>query len=529
MAILIELVIILISTLALLMAISHYRSHKSRDRCDAPEAEGGWPIFGHLLLFSSKDLMHKKLGSMADKYGPIFTIRIGSHREIVVSSWEVAKECFTVHDKAFADRPLITAARLMGYNGAMFSISPYGEYWRQVRKIVMIELLSNRRLDSLKHTQALEVETAIKDLVKVWIDKGRPRSGVLVEMKSWLGDLMVNITLKMVGGKSYRGLTTDNNTEARRCKRSIGRFFDLFMVFLLSDAVPALGWLDLGGHERSMKETAKELDIILQGWLEEHRRKRLSRPEGGREPDFMDLLLNVIEGANFSDFDADTVIKATCLKMIIAGTNTITTALMWALLPLVNNRRALKKAQQELDTYVGKSIPMEESNVKKSTYLQAIVKETLRLYTPVPIALRSCTEECTFSAGFRIPTGTRLPLPFNIAKIQRDERVWSNPNEFQPERFLMTHENVDMRGQNFELIPFSTGRRSCAGTSLALHMLHLVLASLLQSFEISTVSDEAVDMMESPALSNMKTTPLEIIIILRLDQKVYERDELENL
>ncbi|XP_010026399.2 cytochrome P450 82C3-like [Eucalyptus grandis] len=208
---------------------------------------------------------------------------------------------------------------------------------------------------------------------------------------------------------------------------------------------------------------------------------------------------------------------------------------MWALLPLVNDRRALKKAQQELDTYVGKSRPMEESNVKKSTYLQAIVKETLRLYPPVPIALRSCTEECTFSAGFRIPTaiilGRRLGtrLPFNIAKIQRDERVCSNPNEFQPERFLMTHENVDMRGQNFELIPFSTGRRSCAGTSLALHMVHLVLASLLQSLEISTVSDEAVDMMESPALSNMKTTPLEIIIILRLDQTVYERDELENL
>ncbi|KAF7852275.1 hypothetical protein BT93_L4569 [Corymbia citriodora subsp. variegata] len=524
MGILIELLIILISTLALLMAISLYRSHKSKDRRDLPEAGGGWPILGHLPLFGSKDLMHKKLGSMADKYGPIFTIRLGSHRTIIVSSSEVAKEFSTIHDKAFTDRPSITTVRLMGYNGAMFGFGPYGEYWREMRKIVTIELLSNHQLDSLKHIRVLEVEMAIKELFRAWIRQGKPRSGVLVEMKSWLGDLMLNVSLKMVGGKSYADC---NDTEAKRCKRSIRGFFDQFRIFMPSDLIPALGWLDLGGYERSMKETAKELDVLAQGWLDEHRRKRLSRPRGDRGQDFMDLMLNVIEGVKVSDFDADTVIKATCLNMIIGGTDTITAALTWALSLLVNDRRALKKAQQELDTHVGRSRPVEESDVKKLPYLQAIVKEAMRLYPPVPIALRSSMEECTFSTGFHIPAGTRLL--FNIAKIQRDERVWPNPDEFQPERFLTTHENVDMRGQNFELIPFGTGRRSCAGTTLGLHMVHLVLASLLQSFEISTVSDEAVDMTESPGLSNMKATPLEVMLIPRLDQKVYERDEQENL
>ncbi|KAI6695294.1 hypothetical protein NL676_023004 [Syzygium grande] len=187
--------------------------------------------------------------------------------------------------------------------------------------------------------------------------------------------------------------------------------------------------------------------------------------------------------------------------------------------------RVLKKAQQELDTHVGKSRHVEESDVKNLTYLQAIVKETLRLYPPAPIVgLRSTMEDCTFSGGFRIPAGTRLL--FNYWKIQRDERVWSNPEEFEPERFLTTHANVDVRGQNFELIPFGAGRRSCAGTSLALHTVHLTLASLLQSFEINTVSDEPVDMTEGPGLTNLKTTPLEVLLIPRLDQKVYERDEI---
>ncbi|XP_030529451.2 cytochrome P450 CYP82D47-like [Rhodamnia argentea] len=528
MPILIELLIILISTLALLTAISLYRSHKNRDHRNAPEAEGGWPIFGHLPLFSSKDLMHEKLGSMADKYGPIFAIRLGCHRAIVVSSWEVAKECLTVHDKAFADRPLITATRLMGYNGAMFGFGPHGEYWREMRKIAMIELLSNNRVDSLKHIRALEVEMAIKDLFKSWIEKGRPRSGVLVEMKSWLADLMLNISVKMVGGKRYCGSNMDcDAAEANRCKRSIRRFFDLFGVLVLSDSIPALGWLDLGGYERSMKETAKELDVLVQGWLEEHRRKRLFRPGGDREQDFMDLMLNVMEEAKFSDFDADTVIKATCLNMIIGGTETLTVALTWALSLLMNNRRTLKKAQQELDAHVGKSRPVEESDVKNLTYLQAIVKETMRLYPPAPVnGLKRSMEECTFSSGFRIPAGTRLVL--NIWKIQRDERVWSNPDEFEPERFLTTHENMDMRGQNFELIPFGAGRRSCAGTSLALHMVHLILASLLQCFEIGTVLEEAMDMTESPGLLNMKASPLEVVLIPRLDQRVYERGEQEN-
>ncbi|KAK3416127.1 cytochrome P450 CYP82D47 [Eucalyptus grandis] len=95
-----------------------------------------------------------------------------------------------------------------------------------------------------------------------------------------------------------------------------------------------------------MNETAKELDVLAQGWLEERRRKRLSHPGGDGEQDFMDLMLKVIEGVKFSDFDADTVVKATCLNMIITGTDTLIVVLTWALSLLVNNRHALKKANE---------------------------------------------------------------------------------------------------------------------------------------------------------------------------------------
>lgn len=139
----------------------------------------------------------------------------------------------------------------------------------------------------------------------------------------------------------------------------------------------------------------------------------------------------------------------------------------------------MKKAQDELDGQVEKARRIGESDVKNMAYLQAIVKEMLRLYPPSHInGLRVCREDCTLSNGHRVPTETRVFV--NIWKIHRDKRVSAYPNEFKPERFLTDHKHVDVSGQNFELIPFCSGRRTCPGFSLALNMNHFTLASLLQ-------------------------------------------------
>lgn len=193
--------------------------------------------------------------------------------------------------------------------------------------------------------------------------------------------------------------------------------------------------------------------------------------------------------------------------------------LTWALSLLLNNPHVLKKAQEELDIVVGKDRHVEESDVKNLVYLQAIVKETMRLYPPGPIIPRAALEDCTLSNGYHVRAGTRLIL--NVWKIQHDEHVWANPNEFQPERFLTSHKDTDVKGLNFELIPFGSGRRSCAGISLAVQVVHLTLANLLHSFEVAKPSNEAVDMTESPGLTNVKATPLEVLLAPRLDSKLY--------
>jgi cytochrome P450 len=174
----------------------------------------------------------------------------------------------------------------------------------------------------------------------------------------------------------------------------------------------------------------------------------------------------------------------------------------------------LKKAQEELDIHVSKERALNESDINQLVYLQAIVKETSRLYPAAPLS-----GPCKFSkdciiGDYHVPKGTWLNT--NIWKIQIDSRIWSNPLAFKPERFLTTQlKDVDLRGKSFELIPFASGRRVCPRISFALQMVHLVLTSFLHMYDISMPSNAPVDMTESLGLMNLKATPLEVLITPR--------------
>lgn len=304
--------------------------------------------------------------------------------------------------------------------------------------------------------------------------------------------------------------------EARRWQKAMGEFFHFLGLFLLGDAVPWLSWLDLGGQQKAMKRTAKELDSILAEWLEEHKQKRTK----GKDQDFIDVMLSAIDGANVAGFNADTVIKATCLTMISGGSDTTMVTLTWTLSLLLNNRQVLKKVYEELDQHVGKSRLLNESDINNLVYLSATIKEAMRLCPPGPLSVqREFREDCTVE-GYQVPKGTWLLV--NLWKIQTDPRVWADPMEFKPERFLTTHKDVDVRGQQFELMPFGTGRRVCPGISLGLQTTLLTLASFLHSFEVTTRGNAAVDMTGSPGLTNRKLTPLDVLIKPRLSPHLYE-------
>ena len=205
----------------------------------------------------------------------------------------------------------------------------------------------------------------------------------------------------------------------------------------------------------------------------------------------------------------------------MASSKSTSLRLTWLLSILLNNKNALKQAQEELDLKVGKERWVDDQNIKDLVYLyQAIVKETLHLYSLAPLsAPHEAMEDCHV-CGYYVPKGTRIFV--NLWKLHRDPRVWDNPDKFLPERFLTKHANIDASGQHFEFVPFGSGKRSCPGYTLALQVSHLTLARFLQGFEFMTPSNMPIDMTEGLVLSLPKATPLEVLLTQRLALELYQ-------
>ncbi|KAE8673088.1 Cytochrome P450 82C4 [Hibiscus syriacus] len=347
---------------------------------------------------------------MADNYGPL-----------VVSSWEIAKDCFTTNDRTLATRVSIVAGLHMGYNNAIFAFAPYGEYWRSIRKMVTVELLSSQRLEKLKHIRFSEMDYFIKDLY--CLSRNGAESCAKVTISEALERFTFNISLKMLVRKRFSGCTyAEVNSEPWRYEKAIKEAIDLFGIFVLADALPYLEWVDIQGHI--------------------------------------------------------------------------------------------------LDRQVGTERWVEESDIKNLKYLQAIVKETLRLYPPGHITrIREATQDCHL-AGYDVPKGTCLIV--NLWKLHRDPRVWENADLFQPERFMTTESHLDVRGQNLESMPFSSSRRSCPAITFGLQVVHLTVAKLIQGFEIRTIDGMAVDMEEGLGFALPKLNPLEVVLSPRLRSELYE-------
>ncbi|KAI3874402.1 hypothetical protein MKW92_047457, partial [Papaver armeniacum] len=219
-----------------------------------PEVAGAWPIVGHLPQLIGSTPLFKILAGMSDKYGPIFMVRFGMYPTLVVSSWELSKECFTTNDRLFATRPHTAAGKYL--TKAMFGFSIYGPYWREIRKIATVHLLSLRRLELLKHARYLEIDNCKKRLYECWMERnnqvkqnGRTTtSSVKVDMSQVFAELSLNVVLKMIVGKTLftkKNKNKEDHTkeeeEGQKLHKSILKFFELAGVSVASDALPFLG------------------------------------------------------------------------------------------------------------------------------------------------------------------------------------------------------------------------------------------------------------------------------------------------
>ncbi|KAL1217969.1 Dimethylnonatriene synthase [Cardamine amara subsp. amara] len=501
-------------SLALVIFVGYSFLTKKLSKCEIdhsstiPEPMGALPLFGHLHLLHGEELIFKKLAAMADKLGPIFSLKLGLRRLVVISDPKTVKDTFTTNDLVLATRPNIAFGRYVGYNNAIIALAPYGDYWRELRKIATVHIFSNQSIEMLSHIRSSEVNVLIKHLYKESGGTSMVKIDMLFEY------LTYNIMLrKMVGKRIEFG---DVKREEWRYKEAL-KLSECLAVFpMIGDVIPWLGWLDFVKISQ-MKRTFKELDSVITKWLQEHLKKR-SRNVKDQERTIMDLLLDILpEDVVICGHERDVIVKATILVLTLTGSDSTSITLTWAVSLLLNNPATLKTAQEEIDNCVGKGRWVEESDIPNLKYLQAIIKETHRLYPPAPLTgIREASEDCIIG-GYRVEKGTRLLV--NIWKLHRDPKIWPDSKPFKPERFM--EEKSRCAKNDFAYIPFSSGRRSCPGINLAQRVVHFVLARLLQGFELHKVSSEPLDMAEGPGLALPKVNPVEVVVIPRLDPELY--------
>ena len=193
--------------------------------------------------------------------------------------------------------------------------------------------------------------------------------------------------------------------------------------------------------------------------------------------------------------------------MFVAGSDTTSSTVEWAMAELVRDASKMKKAQEEVRRAIRKKSRMDMNDINKMDYLKCVVKETLRLHPPVVLIYRETSASVTLG-GYHIPK--KATVYINAWAIQRDPKLWDRPEEFVPERF--ENNPVDFRGQDFEFIPFGLGRRGCPGLTFGVFSVEYVLANLLHWFDWKLPSEE-LDMDEISGLTVHKKNPLVLLAV----------------
>ncbi|GAU28568.1 hypothetical protein TSUD_269080 [Trifolium subterraneum] len=272
----IALTIVLVLTLYNIWRIKK-PSNKSKGM-KPPEPSYALPLIGHLHLLGNQTPLARIFASISDKYGPIFQIYLGAYPALIISNQEAIKECFTTNDKILASRPKSSHGIYLGYNYAGFGFAPYGPYFSKLRKLTMLELLSSRRIELLRHVYESEIDTFIKDLFLYF---------------EYLQDV-------------------DDEEAHGNIVKLIKDFMHISGEFVPKDLIPILGWFGYQGQVlKSMKRIAKDLDTLVGSWVEEHVEKSKDEVNDSNEKhDFIDVMLSVIEDDPASGHNRDTIIKA---------------------------------------------------------------------------------------------------------------------------------------------------------------------------------------------------------------------------
>ncbi|OIW18225.1 hypothetical protein TanjilG_00338 [Lupinus angustifolius] len=442
---------------------------------------------------------HHRLRDLAAKYGPIMHLKLGEVSNIVVTSPEIAYEVMKTHDINFANRPECLFAKLFAYNATDIEFSPYGEYWRQLRKICTIELLSSKRVQSFRSIREEEMSKMVKTISE--------SEGSIVNLSEMITLTTYGIMARVAIGK--------RNTNQKVLISTIEEAILLSGELWVTDMFPSSRILQLmsKGKATKLENLHVDTDRILENIVNDHKNKKTG--DGNAGEDLVDVLLKFQQDKDSQTPLTNDNIKAIIQEMIAGGGETTSSVVVWMMSEMMKKYEVMELAQAEVrKVYASKGF-VDESELHQLTYLKAVIKETLRLHPPVPLLMpRESRESCKINE-YEIPAKSKVMI--NVWAIGRDPKYWTDAESFKPERFLNT--SFDFRGTDFQFIPFGSGRRICPGIAFATPNMELPLAKLLYHFDWklpNEMKSGELDMTESTGMSIKKRDDLCLIPIIHM-------------
>ncbi|KAM7494170.1 hypothetical protein LguiB_028779 [Lonicera macranthoides] len=442
-----------------------------------PPGPTGLPIVGNLFDVGPKP--HESLAKLAKNHGPLMTIRLGTVTSIVASSAEMAKGLLQKNDEACSGRfvpDAVTALR--NYDLAVIWIS--ADTMRGLRHKAVLEMIAHVK-EASERKEAVDIgklafTTALNQMSNTLVSKN------VTDFKS-----------QSIGGSN--GL---------KFQSAVKTLMAVDQKFNLVDMFPWLKPLDPQRVRQKAKVAYDWLDEVSQGFIDERLRHREANL--ARYGDLLDSLLDYSK-ENEVDFSLKHV-KILLVDLFLAGTETSSNTIEWAMAEMILQPNIMAKVRQEIIETVGAKGRIQEADILKLPYLQAVLKETMRLHLTVPLLVPHKTEKDVKLNGYLIPKNAQVLV--NAWAIARDAKYWDNPTCFMPERFLDSE--FDFKGQNFTYLPFGSGRRICPGIPLAQRVVSLMIASFVYHFDWKLPhGTHKLDMNDIFGLTLQRATPLLLV------------------
>ncbi|KAL5723045.1 unspecific monooxygenase [Ranunculus cassubicifolius] len=333
-------------------------------KAQLPPSPSGLPIIGHLHLLNKTP--HQSFHKLCTRYGPLIYLRLGSVLCIVASSPQLVKELLVTNGLAFSSRPINIAVQLTSYDGRGFSFAPYGPYWKFMKKFVVMELLGERNLARMQYIRIDE----ISQLLLLLLNKAS--SHETVNLSAEVSKVANNIISRMMLSIKLSG----EDEQAKEMRKLAQEMTGIVIHFNSSDFIGCLRNFDLHGIKKMAKSIHSRYDSLLEKIMKERAENKTENK------DFLDMLLDISEDTNAKIRLSRENIKAFMIDFLTAATDTSGASFEWAMSELINNPTILEGAKEEIDSVVGKKRLVKESDIPNLPYLQAILKETLRLHPP---------------------------------------------------------------------------------------------------------------------------------------------------